>query len=414
MFTRFERMVALRYLRSRRKEGFISVVVLFSTLGIAIGVAALIIVMAVMNGFRAELIERILGISSHMSVTYYHKHVDDYESLQQKLLAIPGVVDTLPIIERQVLASGKETHAGARVRGIRPEDLANRDLIANRIVYGDFSDYQPGNGVLIGIRMAERMGLMPGDTIRLISPQTTDVFLATIPRLKDYTIVGVFDVGMFEYDSATIFMPLSDAQTFFKLGNNVHAVELFLENFEAVEQMRARVMQQLTPDHRLIDWKQANGEYVQSLDVERSAMFLILALIMCVAGFMILSGMWMLVLNKGKEIAILRTMGATRTSIMHIFLSCGLIIGVVGTTLGFILGVSFAANIQEIRVFLETNFDTELFPAAVYFLTHVPSKIVASDVIRTVSLALIISVLATIFPARRAAKMPPAEALRYE
>jgi lipoprotein-releasing system permease protein len=253
-----------------------------------------------------------------------------------------------------------------------------------------------------------------GDKIQLIAPQTSETIFGSMPRIKDFTVVGVFEVGMFEYDSSTIFMPLDMAQKYFRLENAVNAIRMWVENRDDVQQYREEIMQAAHHRYFMLDWQEANGDFVKSLDVERSAMFLILALIMCVAGFMILSGMWMLVVSKRREIAILRTMGATRGSIQRIFLMCGLFIGTSGTLAGLLVGVSFATHIQEIRQWLESTFDMTLFPAAVYFLTNIPAKVQAEDVTRIVSLAMGIALVSAILPARKAASIPPAEGLRNE
>ncbi len=406
-------MVAFRYLRARRGEGFIAVTVTFSVLGILLAVASLVVVMAVMKGFRLELVDRILGINPHIALVAPHDTIPDYDDLSGKLLTIPGITYAMPAIEGQVLATANKANAGAHVRALRMNDVARLPLVATHITSGSIEDMGE-DGVLIGVRMAATLHLKAGDAIRLLSPQTTETIFASIPRMKDYRVAGVFEVGMFEYDSSTIFMPLAAAQVYFKLPDSVTSIGMGVADRDHVEKYRDAIMAAAGQRYFLADWKQANGDFVHALDVERSAMFLILALIMCVAGFMILSGMWMLVVSKRREIAILRTMGASRMAVQRIFLMCGMIIGTSGTALGLLAGVGFATHIQSIRHWLETTFDTSLFPAAVYFLTTVPAQVQMEDVLHIVALAMGITLLATIFPARKAASIPPAEGLRYE
>lgn len=413
MCTKFERMVALRYLKARKGEGFISVIVTFSVLGIMLGVAALIVVMAVMKGFRIELMDRVLGINSHISVVSYQVPIADYLPLSEQLRKIPGVGLVLPSIDGQALAAANNVHAGAEVRALTPEDIALQPRVAASIKAGNIADFG-GDNILIGSRMAQKMNLRPGDSLQLISPQTTETILGAMPRVKDFTVAGIFEVGMFEYDSATIFMPLETAQLYFRLPEAVNTIKMYVKDREQVKALHEPIMEAAHHRYFLVDWKEANGDFVRSLDVERSAMFLILALIMCVAGFMILSGMWMLVVSKRREIAILRTMGASRMAIQRIFLMCGFVIGAAGTLSGFLLGVGFATHIQEIRVWLETTFDTSLFPAAVYFLTNIPASVESEDVVRVVGLAMGICLVATVLPARKAARMDPAEGLRHD
>lgn len=413
LFSRFERMVAWRYLRARRKEGFVSVIAGFSFLGIALGVATLIIVMAVMNGFRGELLGRILGINAHMSVAY-HSPIEDYLPLKEALEKIDGVVFAAPIIHGQVLATANEQNVGAYVRGIRKQELLQKTLLSDNIIRGSLDHFGEGDAVVIGARMAESMRLRVGDTIRLISPQTNPTILGSMPRLKDYTVSAIFEIGMFEYDSSVIFMPLRNAQTYFRYKDSVSEIEIEMTNPEELEALKSLVREAIDKRYRVVDWQEANGHFFNSLKVERNVMFLILTLIIVVAAFNIISGMVMMVTDKGREIAILRTMGASRGSVMRIFFLAGSMIGVTGTLLGLLLGVGFAENIESIRQFLEQATNTELFAAEIYFLSQLPADVELENVLMVTVMALGLSFLATLYPAWRAARVDPVEGLRYE
>lgn len=416
MFSKFERLVAFRYLRSRRKDGFISVTALFSFLGIALGVATLIIVMAVMNGFRKELFDRVLGINSHVSVYLAHDVISDYEGIERKLRGINGVDGANAVIKGEVLATANDRHNGSFVRGLTLRDLKTKKLVMDNIVAGNIEDFREENSVVIGKAMSENLRLLPGDTIRLISPKTTETFLGAMPRIKDYTVAAIFDIGMIEYDSSAIFMPIKAAQLYFKTGDAAHEIEVYSkpEMMMNLEQLKEEISLALGPEYEIIDWQEANSSFVNALKVERNVMFLILTLIILVASLNIISGMVMLVKNKGKEIAILRTMGATRGAIMRIFFICGSSIGVFGTLLGFLLGLGFSLNIENIRRWLESAFNTELFSAEIYYLTKLPADVQADDVLLVVIMSLTLSFLATLYPAWKAAKTDPVEGLRYE
>jgi lipoprotein-releasing system permease protein len=414
MFSPFERMVALRYLRARRQEGFVSVIAGFSLAGIALGVATLIIVMAVMNGFRAELLGRILGLNGHLGVSAQTDRLTGFDALAAKLRRIDGVVRVTPVVEGQVMAVLRGTARGALVRGMRRSDIAGIAVLAGNIRAGSLDDFRD-NGIVVGTRFAERFRVAPGDRITLVSPQTRATAFGSMPRLKSYRIAAIFEIGMYEYDNSFIYMPLKAAQVFFRTGKDaVTNLEVMLRSADEVAAVRGAIARAANMPVRLIDWQQANKSFFNAIQVERNVMFLILTLIIVVAAFNVISGMIMLVKDKGRDIAILRTMGATRGMIMRIFFLAGASVGVLGTVLGFILGLAFAENIKTVQKALEALTGTELFAAEIYFLSNLPAKVDPVEVATVVIMALGLSFLATLYPSWRAARLDPVEALRYE
>lgn len=415
MFSRFEWSVAMRYLRARRQEGFISVIAWFSLLGIALGVATLIIVMSVMNGFRHELLSRILGLNGHLGVYGQAVPLADFDAVAEAVRKVPGVVSATPIVEGQVMATARGVARGALVRGIRAEDLAAaHSLVARSLVGGGLARFTGDDVVVIGSRLAERLGIAIGERITLISPQGTATALGTVPRMRAYQVVATFNIGMFEYDSSYVFMPLEAAQVYFRMPGAVTNLEVFVTDPDDAPRIGARIAGALQGRVRIHDWQQANASFFTAVQVERNVMFLILTLIILVAAFNIVSSMIMLVKDKGRDIAILRTMGATRGSIMRIFFMSGASIGVIGTLSGLVLGVAFALNIETIRQGIQGLTGTDLFAAEIYFLSKLPAKIDWSEVTAVVLMGLGLSFLATIYPSWRAATLDPAEALRYE
>jgi lipoprotein-releasing system permease protein len=413
IFGAFERMVAFRYLRARRQEGFVSVIAIFSLLGIMLGVATLIIVMAVMNGFRIELVSRILGLNGHLAIYGPANSLTDFDAAAQKVRAVAGVVSVTPLIEAQALVTSNAGASGAVVRGIRPGDIRARKLIADHIVAGSLDEFGD-DGIAVGDRLARRLGATVGSRITLVSPEGTDTAFGTMPRTKSYRVAALFDVGFYEYDNTFIFIPLDAAQVFFRLKDAISYLEVFAVDADKAAAEGRKVLAELGSGFRLYDWQQANSSLVGALVVQRDVMFLILTLIIVVAAFNIISSMIMMVKDKGRDIAILRTMGASRGMVLRIFMLSGASIGVVGTLAGFGLGVVITQHLEAIRQFIQNALHMELFAAEIYFFTRLPAVMVPHEVAAVVIMALGLSFLATLYPSWRAARLDPVEGLRYE
>jgi lipoprotein-releasing system permease protein len=413
-FAPFEWMLSLRYLRARRKEGFISVNAGFSFLGIMLGVATLIIVMAVMNGFRKELLDKILGINGHLLIQPLEQPLTDWEPVSGRISKVPGVILAAPVVEGQALASSPFNASGVLVRGVRAADLAKLPSVANNIRQGTLEGFDEGQGVAIGRRLADQLSLRAGDSVTLVAPRGAVTPMGTTPRIKSYRIAAVFEVGMSEYDSAFVFMPLPEAQAYFNRAGDVTAIEVYVENPDQIDYQRRLITEAAGRPIFLIDWRQRNATFFNALQVERNVMFLILTIIVIVAAFNITSGLIMLVKDKGRDIGILRTMGVSQGGIMRIFMVTGASVGVVGTLVGFLLALVVCLNIESIRRFLSWLTNTELFSPELYFLSKLPADLDASETTAVVIMALTLSLLATLYPAWRAARLDPVEALRYE
>ncbi len=413
IFGPVERMVAFRYLRARRQEGFISVIAIFSLLGIALGVATLIVTMAVMSGFRTELLGRILGFNGHINVYAQQGPLTDYAAEATLIKGLPGIVTVRPTIEGQVMATAGAQASGALVRGMFTQDLTSQTLIASHVSKEALAAFKDNN-VLIGSRLAQRLGIHTGENITLISPQGAATVFGTVPRIKSYHVAGTFEVGMFEFDNSVVFMPMDTAQTFFNLGASVSSLEVVVANPDDIKTYDREIYNALGGKAQIFDWQQSNLSFFNAVEVEKNVMFLILTLIIVVAAFNIVSSMIMLVKDKGHDIAILRTMGATRGMILRIFILSGASIGVVGTLAGFVLGVEFATHIEQIRRAIQAVIGTDLFSAEIYFLTQIPARVDPYEVATVVAMAFGLSFLATIYPSWRAARLDPVEALRYE
>jgi lipoprotein-releasing system permease protein len=407
-------MLSLRYLRARRKEGFISVIAGFSFLGIMLGVATLIIVMAVMNGFRKELLSKILGLNGHLLVQPMETPLTDWEQVAARLAQVDGITLAAPLVEGQALASSPFNAAGVLVRGMRAADLIRLPSIANNIKRGTLEGFDAGQGVLIGRRLADQLSITAGDNITLVAPRGAVTPMGTTPRIKVYKVAAVFEIGMSEYDTAFVFMPLPEAQLYFNRSGDVTAIEVYTVDPDRKDQFRRLIGEAAGRQVFIVDWGQRNATFFNALQVERNVMFLILTLIVLVAALNIISGLIMLVKDKGHDIAILRTMGATQGAIMRVFLITGASIGFIGTLTGFLVGLVVCLNVESLRRFISWLTRTEVFSPELYFLSRLPADMDTGETVAVVVMALTLTLLATLYPSWRAARLDPVEALRYE
>ncbi|RZI47195.1 lipoprotein-releasing ABC transporter permease subunit [Rickettsiales endosymbiont of Peranema trichophorum] len=413
MFRKYEIMIALRYLKSKRQEGFISVVSAFSFVGIALGVATLIIVMSVMNGYEVELIQRILGINGHITVVSSSDKIRDYPDTITAIKGIKGVAFVAPMISEQGMMTTNYGSSGIAVRAMAAADILDKPLLQSSIKIGSLDDYGD-NGVLVGITLAHKLRLKVGDSVKIIVPRFDSTMIGSIPRIKTFKVVGIFDVGMYEYNATTVFIPIQPAQLLFNYGEAVSDIEVVLKKDVDIYQIKTQLVHQLPTDLQVIDWTLSNQSIISVLKVERSVMFLILTLIILVAAFNIISSLIMLVKEKAKNIAILRTIGLERRSVIKIFILSGSIVGIIGTTFGAALGIVFSLYIEKVRAFLESLLGVTLFDPLIYFLTQLPSVMDVTSIIQVVGMSITLSILATIYPAWKASKLTPAEVLRYE
>ena len=414
-FAPFEWMLSLRYLRARRKDGFISVIAFFSFLGIVLGVANLIVVMAVMNGFRQELLEKILGLNGHLLVQPLESPLTDWQAVAERMSMVPGVRLAAPIVEGQALASSPFNASGVLVRGIRGTDLTKLGLVSSNVKFGTLEGFDEGQGIAIGKRLADQLSLRVGDSITLVAPRGAVTPMGTTPRIKAYKVAAVFEIGMSEYDAAFVFMPLPEAQAYFNRASDVTAIEIYTDNADKVnDSFRNLIHDTAGRPIYMLDWQHRNATFFNALQVERNVMFMILTTIVLVAVFNIVSGLIMLVKDKGSDIAILRTMGATQGAVMRVFLITGSSIGVAGTLVGFLLGTVICLNADAIRRFFSWLTNTELFRPELYFLSRLPAEMNVGETTAILVMALGLSFLATLYPSWRAARLDPVEALRYE
>jgi lipoprotein-releasing system permease protein len=412
-FAPFEWLVALRYLRARRKEGFISVIAGFSFLGITLGVATLIIVMAVMNGFRQELFNKMLGLNGHV-VVHSLSNFSDFDQVANRVRKVPGVKYALPLVEGQVMISTPQSSSGALVRGLREADLKELKAVSGNIRFGTLDGFDQKPGLALGSRLANDLNVKVGDQVSLLTPRGASTALGTAPRVKRYPVVAIFEIGMSEYDSSILFMPLNEAQLYFNQPDSVTVLEVVLDSPDEVGALTPQIVTAGGPSIYISDWRQRNATFFTALQVERNVMFLILALIVLVAALNIVSGLIMLVKDKGHDIAILRTMGATRGAVMRIFFITGASIGIVGTLAGFLLGVLVCLNIERLRELIGWITDTDLFAPELYYLSQLPAEMDTGETGSVVVMALALSILATLYPSWRASRLDPVEALRYE
>ena len=414
-FSAFEWLLSGRYLRARRREGFISVIAGFSFLGIVLGVATLIIVMAVMNGFRKELVDKIVGMNGHLLVQPIESPLTDWKDVAERISQVPGIRLAVPVVDGPALASSAHNASGVLVRGIRPDDLNKLAAIADNIQQGSLDAFEQGRGVAIGRRLADQLSLRAGDNITLVAPNGAVTSKTIAPRVKPYRVAAVFSIDMSEYDSVMVFLPLAEAQAYFNRADDVSAIEIFIEaSPDKVDDFRRPVADAAERPVFLVDWRRRTSTFFAALQVERNVMFLILTLIVLVAALNIVSGLIMLVKDKGSDIAILRTVGASRGAIMRVFLIAGAAIGVAGTLSGFLVGMLICLKIESIRQFLSWLTNTELFPPKLYFLSKLPAEIDFGETAAVVIMALTLSFLATLYPSWRAARLDPVDALRYE
>jgi len=415
MFGAFERAVAGRYLRARRGERFVSVIAIFSLIGIALGVATLIIVMAVMNGFKSDLLNRFVGLNGDLSIYGPGQHLSQYDSLAGIARRVPGVTAVIPSVDGQVLLSAGTYSGAGIVRGVTPEGLRALRAISGSIVDGTLDNFQGDDAIAIGASLAARTGLSVGAKLTLISPNGAATIMGTVPRVRAYRIVAIFDAGVNDYNSSYVFMPLSAAQVYFQMPGEVSQIQISTVDPVHVQPVTRAIANAVdNPGLRVLDWTQSNNAFLGAVQVEQNVMFLILTLIILVAAFNVISSLIMMVKDKTRDIAVLRTMGATRGAVMRIFLMCGASVGVTGTVAGTALGVVFCMNIERIRQFLQRITGTNLFNPEVYYLEHLPAKLVWGQVIEVIVMALLLSLLATLYPSWRAARTDPVEALRHE
>ena len=411
MIKAFEWKIAKRYIGF--SNNFISLVSYLATIGIALGVMTLIIVMSIMNGYEVELIKKILGINGHITISNHEYKLDHYDKLIQKVENISGVKYVAPLITGQALAEKNGNSTGVLVRGMSLDSL-NKKPIMQKAFIAKTTDFKT-NEILIGNILAKNLNLNIGGTLRLFVPKLETTVLGSIPRIKTFHIAGIFDLGMHEYNASTVFIPLKTAQILFEKGNSISEVEVIVENAKKVDEVKKNIISNL-PDQDLLltDWGLANQSLITALRVERNTMFLILMLIIMIATFNIISGLTMLVREKYKSIAILRAIGASRSSIIKIFVLSGVFLGLLGTSVGAILGIVFVMNIESIKQTLELAIGINLFDPMIYFLTSLPSEPNINEIVSIVVVAMLMSLLATIYPAWKATKMLPADALRYE
>jgi lipoprotein-releasing system permease protein len=415
ILNRYERMIAKRYLLPGKGEGFIFLVATISLCAVALGVATLIIVMSVMNGFRAELFDKTVGLNGHAVIQGYEGRLSGWHEIAEEARKTPGVISAMPLIEQPLMASANGRVEGVLVRGVRLEDIRGNRVMNENVKAGDMRSITPGSGnVAIGSRLAEALGAYPGSEIALISPEGRSTPIGTVPRIVSYRVGAIFEVGIYDFDNAFVVMPIEDAQTLLMMGNDVGMVEVQVTDPDGVAEILAPLQQTIRGRAVVVDWRQMNSALFEALEIERVAMFVVLSLIVLVAVFNILSSLIMLVRAKTRDIAILRTMGASRQGLMKVFVTVGVTIGTLGIVLGLILGSLFLFFRQGIVTVIQFLTGANLWDPSVRFLTELPSKTDPFEVLAIVLIALVLSFLATIYPAWKAASTDPVQVLRYE
>ncbi len=415
MFRPYELFIGLRYTRAKRRNHFISFISLVSILGIALGVTALITVLSVMNGFEKELRTRILGMASHLTITSYRGVVEDWQGVAGLADENPQVAGSAPFIRAEAMLTHGGRVSGALIRGILPGEEPRVSDVGAHMKLGRLTDLRPGEyGIVLGSELAFTLGVTLGDKVTVVSPQATLTAAGALPRLRRFTVVGVFEVGMYEYDRGVALVHLQDAARLFRYGQGVTGVRLRLHDLFEVKEVGQALATRLPPDYRLRDWTQEHANFFRAVKTEKRMMFIILALIVAVAAFNIVSTLVMVVTDKQADIAILRTLGATPRSVMVVFLVQGFLIGAIGTLLGTVGGISLALNVETIVHAIEQAFGIEFMPADVYYISDLPAEIHWDDVWQITGMAFLLSLLATLYPAWKASRTQPAEALRYE
>lgn len=414
MFNRFIFFVAMRYFRAKKNEKFVSIISGISLIGITIGVAALIIVMSVMNGFHIELTSNIVGLNGDITVTPHDKIIQDSQAIKDKISVNDFVKQAAPMVLGQAMAIGVKSNSGVIIRGIDLADLKTKGEVVNNVLDGSFVDYYGNNVVAVGSELARNLGIYAGSRIKLIAPNLLSTAFGSMPRSRDFSVIAIFTSGLFDYDAATILMPLPAAQKFFSLNADINLLEIHIDNQEKANEYAKLLQNQLGFSVYVKSWMQDNQQFLSALKIERAAMFLILSLIIIVAAFNIVSSLFMLVKDKTKDIAILRTIGASTKQIMLIFIFNGMLIGVIGTVLGVTLGLLFSYNIETIRKFLEQISGTTIFDPAIYFLYSLPCVVELNNVFVVAAVSVVLSFFATLYPAYKASILNPIEAMRYE
>ena len=417
MFGPFERAVAGRYLRARRGERFVSIIAIFSLVGIALGVATLIVVTSVMSGFQTELESRILGVNGHITIeAYAGDAIGDYQPLLAGIRGIPGIVSALPVLDGQALLTTDRGGAkGGLVRGMTIDDLRALHPVSDHIIAGALTSFTGDDAIIVGTGLAQSYQLKVGDSLTILSPQGAATPFGTVPRIRAYKVVAVFDAGLYDYNNSVVFMPLPAAQVFFQKPNAVTGIEIRVTNPDNVEAL-IPPLRKVVGDRKvwLRDWRHANDTIIGVLQVQKDTMFIVLGMIVLVAAFNVISSLIMMVKDKTRDIAVLRTLGANSGAVLRIFLMCGAFVGVVGTVIGTIIGIVFCRNIVAIQRAVEDVTGGKVFDSSVFMLTALPNTIDWGDVVRVVVLGLGLSLLATLYPSWRAARTDPVEALRHE